>query len=117
VPRDHRRSTCTKRDFDNIKSDADIFQMRISSEPQLRQHHNLTLLRRRNVHPGAHPAPTPAQRLHLNHAQRSVIQTENIQLATDTAPGSWTNIALKNHRSGILYKPGSNVFPGLPRSS
>ena len=101
MPCDHRRAACAQRDFDNIKADADIFQMWISCQPQLRQHHNLTLLRRRNVHPRTHPAPTPAERLYLNHAQRSCIQTENIQLATDSAPGSWTNITLKNLRSGI----------------
>ena len=102
MPCDHRRAACAERDFDNIKADADIFQMRISSEPQLRQYHNLMLLRRRNVHPRAHPAPTPAERLYLNHAQCSFIQTENIQLATDTAPGSRPNITLKNLSSGIL---------------
>ena len=102
MPCDHWRAACAQRDFDYIKADADIFQMRISGEPQLRQHHNLTLLRRRNVHPWTHPAPTPAKRLHLNHTQGLRIQTENIQLATDTAPGSRPNITLKNLSSGIL---------------
>jgi hypothetical protein len=72
------------------------------------------LLRRRHVHARSHPAPTPAQRLHLNNAQRLTITTQNIQLAANTTPSSRADIPSDDFGTGCFQKPDSQVFTQLP---
>ena len=114
MPHDVWRSTCAQRDFNHIKADADLFWKRILRKPQLRQHHNLTLLRRRHVHPRCHTASTPAQRLHLNHTQRCAIHAKDIQLAANATPGSRADVTINKRGPGCFQKPDSQVFTHLP---
>ena len=102
MPRYVRGPTGAQRDFNHIKADTDVFRKRILRKPQLRQHHNLTLLRRRHVHPGCHPASTPAQRLHLDHTQRCTIHAKDIQLAADATSGPRADITINKRGPGCF---------------
>ena len=52
MPLDIWHSARAQRDLNDIEADTNVFRKRILRKPQVRQHHNLTLLRRRHVHPG-----------------------------------------------------------------
>ena len=114
MPHNVWRSTRAQRDLNDIEADTNVFRKRILRKPQLRQHHNLTLLRRRHVHPGSHPAPTPAQCFHLNNAQRLTIKTQNIQLAANATPSSWADIPSDDVGTGCFQKLGGQVFSQPP---
>ena len=114
VPHNVRRPARAKRDFDDIKADTNVFRKRILRKPQLRQHHNLTLLRRRHVHPRCHPASTPAQRLHFNHAKRCSIHAKDIQLAANAMPSTRADITINKLGPGCFQKPDSQIFTQLP---
>ena len=114
MPHNVRHSTRAKSHFDDIKADSSLIRQWVLRQPKLREHHNLMLLRRRHVHPRSHPAATPAQRLHLNNAQRLTIKTQNIQLAANATPSSRADIFSDDFGTGCFQKPGGQVFPQPP---
>ena len=114
MPLNVRRPARAQSDFYDIKADADLFRKRILRQPQLRQHHNLTLLRRRHVHPRCHPASTSPQRLHFNHAKRCSIHAKDIQLAADATPGPRADVTINKLGTGCFQKPDSQIFTQLP---
>ena len=96
MPRYVWESTRAQRDFNHIKADANLIRQRVLRQPQVREHHYLTLLRRRHVHPRCHPASTPPERLYFNHAKRCSIHAKDIQLTANATPRSWADVSINN---------------------